>query len=83
MLRLLALRQRQLLAALQVRGHAAIEAIHVDSPEDRQWREGKLPDALRRARAHPEWSTLNGNARVERSERQEQVARLAGQLLEP
>ncbi|MNN20262.1 hypothetical protein D3C81_1335340 [compost metagenome] len=79
-LRLLALRQRQLLAALQVRGHAAIEAIHVDSPEDRQWREGKLPDALRRARAHPEWSTLNGNARVECSERQEQVARLAQQL---
>ncbi|SDO52285.1 GTPase/DUF3482 domain-containing protein [Pseudomonas jinjuensis] len=82
-LRLLALRQRQLLAALQARGHAAVEAIRVESPEDRQWREGKLPDALRRARAHPEWSTLNGAKRVEQSERQEQVVRLAAQLLEP
>ncbi|WP_435606623.1 GTPase/DUF3482 domain-containing protein [Pseudomonas knackmussii] len=82
-LRLLALRQRQLLAALQERGHAAMEAIRVASPEDKQWREGKLPDALRKARAHPEWSTLNGHKRVEKSERQEQVAKLAEQLLEP
>ena len=82
-LRLLALRQRQLLAALQTRGHAAMEAIRVASPEDKQWREGKLPDALRKARAHPEWSTLNGHKRVEKSERQEQVAKLAEQLLEP
>ncbi|WP_160288697.1 GTPase/DUF3482 domain-containing protein [Pseudomonas knackmussii] len=82
-LRLLALRQRQLLAALQERGHAAVEAIRVASPEDKQWREGKLPDALRKARAHPEWSTLNGHKRVEKSERQEQVAKLAEQLLEP
>lgn len=82
-LRLLALRQRQLLAALQARGHAAMEAIRVASPEDQQWREGKLPDALRKARAHPEWSTLNGGKRVEKSERQEQVAALATQLLEP
>lgn len=82
-LRLLALRQRQLLAALQARGHAAMEAIRVDSPEDKQWREGKLPEALRKARAHPEWSTLNGRKRVDKSERQEQVDALAQQLLEP
>ncbi|PWU28438.1 DUF3482 domain-containing protein [Pseudomonas sp. RW407] len=82
-LRLLALRQRQLLAALQARGHAAMEAIRVDSPEDKQWREGKLPEALRKARAHPEWSTLNGRKRVEKSERQEQVDALAQQLLAP
>ncbi|MEG7362362.1 GTPase/DUF3482 domain-containing protein [Pseudomonas citronellolis] len=82
-LRLLALRQRQLLAALQTRGHAAMEAIRVDSPEDKQWREGKLPEALRKARAHPEWSTLNGRKRVDKSERQEQIDALAQQLLEP
>ncbi len=82
-LRLLALRQRQLLAALQTRGHAAMEAIRVDSPEDKHWREGKLPEALRKARAHPEWSTLNGRKRVDKSERQEQVDALAQQLLEP
>lgn len=81
-LRLLALRQRQLLAALQTRGHAAMEAIRVASPEDKQWREGKLPEALRKARAHPEWSTLNGRKRVDKSERQEQVDALAQQLLE-
>ena len=83
MLRLLALRQRQLLAALQTRGHAAVEAIQVQSPEDRQWREGKLPEALRKARAHPEWSGLNGRLRSEKTERQEAVAQLASQLLEP
>ncbi|MEL7940526.1 GTPase/DUF3482 domain-containing protein [Pseudomonas delhiensis] len=82
-LRLLALRQRQLLAALQARGHTAMEAIRVDSPEDKQWREGKLPEALRKARAHPEWSTLNGRKRVDKSERQEQVDALAQQLLAP
>ncbi|KSW25343.1 MULTISPECIES: GTPase/DUF3482 domain-containing protein [unclassified Pseudomonas] len=82
-LRLLALRQRQLLAALQARGHAAMEAIRVASPEDKQWREGKLPEALRKARAHPEWSTLNGRKRVDKSERQEQIDALAQQLLEP
>ena len=76
-------RQRQLLAALQTRGHAAMEAIRVASPEDKQWREGKLPEALRKARAHPEWSTLNGRKRVDKSERQEQVDALAQQLLEP
>lgn len=81
-LRLLALRQRQLLAALQARGHAAMEAIRVASPEDKQWREGKLPEALRKARAHPEWSTLNGRKRVDKSERQEQIDALAQQLLE-
>ncbi|KAF1069186.1 MAG: GTPase Der [Pseudomonas citronellolis] len=80
-LRLLALRQRLLLGALQARGHAALEAIRVDSPEDRQWRQGKLPDALRKARAHPEWSTLEGRKRVDTSERQQQIASLAPQLL--
>ncbi|MEM8258395.1 SPFH domain-containing protein, partial [Morganella morganii] len=39
---------------------AAVEAIRLETPEDKQWREGKLPEALRKARAHPEWSSLNG-----------------------
>jgi len=60
-LRLLALRQRQLLHALEGRGHAAlapIELANAAPAEDavqRRWREGSLPDALERARAHPEW----------------------------
>ena len=82
-LRLLALRQRQLLAALAARGHAATEAIQLDAPSDKSWREARLPEALRKARAHPEWSSLNRQARLEHSERQEQVSLLAEQLGQP
>ncbi len=79
-LRLLALRQRQLLAALNARGHAATQAIQLATPQDQSWREGKLPEALRKARAHPEWSSLNPGARLEQAERQAQVAQLAEEL---
>jgi hypothetical protein len=76
-LRLLALRQRQLLQALNLRGHAAMERIELDSPQDKSWREGKLPDALHKARAHPQWSSLNPQARLGQTERQEQIGSLA------
>ncbi len=81
-LRLLALRQLQLLQALEARGHAAEDKIRLASPEDRDWREGRLPEALTRARAHPEWSALNPGARPGLAERQAQVEELA-LLLEP
>ncbi|UVE18037.1 GTPase/DUF3482 domain-containing protein [Pseudomonas sp. LS44] len=81
-LRLLALRQRQLLGALAARGHAATGAIHVETPEDQRWREAKLPEALHKARAHPEWSSLNPAAKLGQAERQAQVAQLAEQLLD-
>lgn len=80
-LRLLALRQQQLLQALEARGHAAVEAISLATPKDVSWREGKLPDALHKARAHPEWSSLNPAAQLEDGERQAQVQELAAQLL--
>ncbi|MFS2156352.1 GTPase/DUF3482 domain-containing protein [Pseudomonas sp. Pseusp122] len=76
-LRLLALRQRQLLQALNARGHAAMERIQLDSLQDKTWREGKLPEALRKARAHPQWSSLNPQAKLRQAERQEQIAELA------
>lgn len=79
-LRLLALRQRQLLNALATRGHAATEAIRLNAPQDDSWREGKLPEALSKARAHPEWSSLNPTARLEQAERRTQVTMLAGEL---
>lgn len=79
-LRLLALRQRQLLAALLARGHAATAAIHLHNPSDDAWREARLPEALRRARAHPEWSSLNPGARLEQTERRQQVESLALEL---
>ncbi|WP_145144090.1 DUF3482 domain-containing protein [Pseudomonas duriflava] len=81
-LRLLALRQRQLLKALNARGHAAIKTIEVDTPQDQRWREGKLPPALNHARAHPEWSSLNGSHKLRDSARREHVEALAERLLE-
>jgi hypothetical protein len=79
-LRLLALRQRQLLQALNQRGHAAMDSIHIATPQDKTWREGKLPEALNKARAYPQWSSLNPQARLSQSERQEQIEQLAEQL---
>ncbi|CRI59566.1 GTPase/DUF3482 domain-containing protein [Pseudomonas sp. CCOS 191] len=79
-LRLLALRQQQLILALEARGHAAQDSIRLTAPEDKGWREGKLPEALRKARAHPQWSTLNPGARVNQAERQEQLEALVAEL---
>ncbi|TBU75995.1 GTPase/DUF3482 domain-containing protein [Phytopseudomonas daroniae] len=79
-LRLLALRQQHLLQALDNRGHAAVEAVRLDALQDSQWREGKLPSALRIARARPEWSSLNPGARLDQVERLEQVERLAKEI---
>ncbi|WP_287812679.1 DUF3482 domain-containing protein [Pseudomonas sp.] len=79
-LRLLALRQRQLLQALDSRGHAAMGSIELATPQDQAWREGKLPEALGKARAHPQWSSLNPHPRLNQAERQEQLERLAAQL---
>ncbi|PNG33376.1 GTPase SAR1 [Pseudomonas protegens] len=80
-LRLLALRQRQLVQALNLRGHAAMDSIRLATPEDKSWREGKLPPALSKARAHPQWSSLNPHARLSQAERQEQIEALAQHLL--
>lgn len=79
-LRLLAVRQQQLLHALEARGHAAYESISVDTPQDQNWREGKLPDALNKARAHPEWSSLNPGAQLQNSERQALLGQLSTSL---
>lgn len=79
-LRLLAVRQRQLLAALATRGHAAQQAIQLDNPQDKNWREGKLPAALSKARARPEWSSLNPGARLDQTERLECIDALARDL---
>ncbi|POA52651.1 DUF3482 domain-containing protein, partial [Pseudomonas sp. FW507-12TSA] len=79
-LRLLALRQKQLVQALDLRGHAALESIQLATPEDKSWREGKLPQALDKARAHPQWSSLNPGKRQEQAERQEQIEILAQDL---
>ncbi|MEB0039462.1 MULTISPECIES: DUF3482 domain-containing protein [unclassified Pseudomonas] len=79
-LRLLALRQRQLLQALTLRGHAAMTSITLAAPSDKSWREGKLPDALQKARAHPQWSSLNPHSRLSQAQRQEHIEGLAALL---
>ncbi|MBV4532411.1 GTPase/DUF3482 domain-containing protein [Pseudomonas sp. SWRI107] len=79
-LRLLALRQQQLMVALESRGHAAQGSIRLNAPDEKTWREGKLPEALGKARAHPQWSTLNPGAKLNQAQRQEQLEALVLQL---
>ncbi len=82
-LRLVALRQRRLLAALEGRGHAALAPIEVadagagGDAATRRWREGALPHALQKARAHPEWAAGDGADEVGRDEA---VAQLLAEL---
>lgn len=76
-LRLLALRQRHLMIALGVRGHAAMNSIELTSPDDKTWRQGRLPEPLSRSRAHPQWSSLNPRPRLDQAERQEAIDDLA------
>ena len=84
-LRLVALRQRLLLAALEGRGHAAVAPIELSEaqaaraaegdPEALRWRKGALPYALEKARAHPEWAQGESDQR-----REEAIAELAVEL---
>ena len=80
-LRLLALRQGQLLDALAARGHAATATLRLDSPSDAQWRDEPLPEPLRKARAHPQWSSLAPGSFRDGAERQDALEQLASQLL--
>ncbi|UTW06164.1 GTPase/DUF3482 domain-containing protein [Pseudomonas benzenivorans] len=80
-LRLLALRQGQLLDALASRGHAATATLRLDAPSDAQWRDEPLPEPLRKARAHPQWSSLAQGSFRDGAERQDALEQLASQLL--
>lgn len=71
-IRVLAIRQTALIAALAKRGHAAYNPIAISQSElaldndikaseskvNLNWRSGPLPEILQQARAFPEWSTL-------------------------
>ncbi|MFY1991476.1 GTPase/DUF3482 domain-containing protein [Achromobacter xylosoxidans] len=72
-LRLLALRQRQLIDALERRGHAARAPLRLDHPDDETLRRGPLPEVLKEARSRPEWSALAKGH--EDSERRKQAVR--------
>ncbi|SSW71677.1 GTPase/DUF3482 domain-containing protein [Achromobacter agilis] len=80
-LRLLALRQRQLIEALERRGHAAREPLKLDRPDDEAWRKGPLPEALKEARSRPEWSAL-GDGYEDSDRRKRVVGALAKTLAE-
>jgi len=84
-LRVVALRQYQLLTALDGRGHAALKPIEVHETGSgagmeadaviEHWRDGNLPYALDKARAHPEWALGEGG-----DEREAAIAELAAAL---
>jgi hypothetical protein len=57
-----------------------LESVQVATPQDKSWREGKLPEALNKARAYPQWSSLNPRSKLSQADRQEQVEVLAQQL---
>lgn len=81
-LRLLALRELALVAALERRGHAAQGPIDISAlmeGRDTALRKEKLPEELLEARASPEWSTL-ADAYQPSSRRAEVVRQLALQL---
>ncbi|MCS5515355.1 DUF3482 domain-containing protein [Pseudomonas qingdaonensis] len=79
-LRLLALRQRQLLAALEGRGHAATARIKLTLPSDKGWREGKLPEALSKGAGAPAVVVDEPRAKLGQAERQEQIDSLVQEL---
>lgn len=61
-LRLLAVRQIELVQALLRRGHASRDKIQIHSKDasKKAWMKLRLPPALGKAKIHPTWSRLNG-----------------------
>ena len=78
-LRLLALRQRELIAALEHRGHAARTPIRIVPHDGEDLRKGALPAALKEARSRPEWSAL-GQAHEDSERRKLMLRELARTL---
>ena len=58
-LRVLGLRQLQLLDALERRGHAAQEKLILSQDQTEQWQQQRLPEVLEKARSHAKWSSMN------------------------
>ncbi|MBX9914792.1 MAG: GTPase/DUF3482 domain-containing protein [Pseudomonadaceae bacterium] len=79
-LQLLAVRQLQLLNALGQRGHAAQHVIQLETDTGNKSNHAALLSTLRKARAHPEWSTLNPEATLTQAERQTLIDQLASTL---
>jgi small GTP-binding protein len=80
---LLAARQQQLLNALGQRGHAAQHAISLPASAVVPEQSAALLAALRKARAHPEWSALNPQPMLAQAERQALIEAFCAQLEAP
>ncbi len=79
-LRLLAMRQLQLVRALEQRGHAAQSPIVLAADQTSlDLKKGKLPLTLTDARAHPEWSSLSDQFNSD-TRREQTVSQLAAEL---
>jgi hypothetical protein len=66
-LRLLALRQLELVQALLARGHASQDKVRLAAggvADHGRWAAEPLPEELELARAHPEWSRLSADGRA-------------------
>lgn len=77
--RLLALRQLSLLAALQARGHGAVAPMVLPDADAGPWRRDRLPGTLRQARVNPAWSRLS-DVETDERERAQATAGLAARL---
>jgi small GTP-binding protein len=90
-LRLLAVRQIELLQALLRRGHASQDKIHLEAraaTRNEEWKTKKLPNALVEARIHLNWSRLGRVATeavandIERSAAKDELAELVALSLQ-
>lgn len=79
-LRLLALRQRQLLHALNARGTRRWTVSRWQHRKRKPGAKANCLEALNKARAHPQWSSLNPHPKLSQAERQAQIEALTEQI---
>lgn len=81
-LHLLAQRQIQLVQLLGQRGHAAIQSLQIQVPENQERQQKLLSAEIEQARAHPEWSALNQKIFDDGIERQMKLKSLGQKLIQ-
>ena len=83
-LKLLAAREMELIQALLRRGHASQDRIRLKAAAESkraEWASGPLPDVLREARIHPQWSRLNESSPASDGARSRAQGQLAEELM--
>lgn len=79
-LTLLSAQSQYLHHTLRHRGHASLNAIHLDNQVSLPWQADKLPSALKKARAYPHYSSLDDSYDDHQALRSELADRLASVL---